>query len=111
MTPLRSPSKPRSDVVGGGRAVLRVGAAASLNDGYLARERSGSPGRLPSMTGGSWAGCGCSRKPNQGLPSVEVLFALMARPDDEDQSRRAYVEPQDVSGGANWNDEFAQCRA
>ena len=42
---------------------------------------------------------------------MEILFALVARADDEDQLRRAYVEAKDVPGGAEWDDEFTQCWA
>lgn len=35
----------------------------------------------------------------------------MARADDEDQFRRANVEPQDVTGGAKRDDQFAKCGA
>ncbi len=59
----------------------------------------------------SWAGCECNCRPTQGLPSVEVLFTLMARTDDEDQFRRTNVEPQDVTRGAKRDDQFAKCRA
>ena len=57
------------------------------------------------------AGGGCSRKPNPGLSSEEVLFVLMARTDDEDEFRRANVEPQDVAGGAKRDDQLAKRRA
>ena len=74
--------------------------------------RHGSrPQKRPSVTDGSRAGCKCSRKPNQGLPSVEVLFALMARTDDEHQFGRTNVEPQDVTSRAKRDDQFAKCRA
>jgi hypothetical protein len=63
------------------------------------------------MTDGFWAGCECNRKPNPGLPSVEVLFALMARTDDEHQFGRTNVEPQDVTSRAKRDDQFAKCRA
>ena len=48
---------------------------------------------------------------NLGLPSVEVLFALMAHTDDQDQFGRADVESQDVTSGAKRDDQFAKCRA
>ncbi len=49
MTPSRSPSRRRSKAVYADRAGLRVGAVAFVNGGYLACERSGSPGQEPSF--------------------------------------------------------------
>ena len=40
-----------------------------------------------------------------------VVFTQMARSDDEDHFRGAYVETKDTHAGAEWDDEFAQCRA
>lgn len=63
------------------------------------------------MGGGSRAACRLSRRQYLGGPSVEVLLALVARTNDEDQLRSAYVEAKDVPGRAEWNDELAQCWA
>ena len=38
--------------------------------------------------------------------SVEILFALVARADTEDQLMAAYIEAKDVPGGAERDDEF-----
>lgn len=39
---------------------------------------------------------------------MQVLLALVARTNREDQLRSAYVEAKDVPGRAEWNDELAQ---
>lgn len=44
MTRSRFPSRRRSEVVDSGRAVLRVGAAAFLNDGCLVNKGNGTSG-------------------------------------------------------------------
>lgn len=61
------------------------------------------------MNAGSGAVRRCSQKPDRVWPSVKVLFALVARADDENQIRRAYVEAKHVPGGAKRDDEFTQC--
>lgn len=66
---------------------------------------------LTLMNNCSRAGCIRRRTPKPGPSLVEVLFALMARADDEDQFRRTNVEPQDVTRGAKRDDQFAKCRA
>jgi hypothetical protein len=64
---------------------------------FLARSWTGSPGqKQPTAGGGFCAGCRLSRRKNLGGPSMEVFFALVACPDDEDQLRSADVEAQHV---------------